>query len=911
MNKSSIINFSKGLAIVVVVMLLCFGLRVHAADLSIIPNDIQDNYRDDSGLPYFSEMDSYYNLRLTQAYMDNGFYGDVDDGGVIKDMHRNSPDGLNSTKDPSMLSLVTIGLYNFANMFSSVSLKEVAFYAGALISIFAVIPAYALSRRVTNNYGAFVAAILVCLGPNYFSHTFAGFFDTDMFNVFFPLFAFLFFTESVRSDNIIARVIYSLLTVFTLMLFSIAWGGWFFYAILLVFMAIFYYIVGFLLKFHTVDSFKSYNNKLEWLINQKMLCSILLILIVGVVGLLLLGGVERVTGIFDAAVSLLGLQSSSGTAALLPGTDFPNVLISVAEMQIPNLLSGGLGGAFLASSSSVVNGIGGIVALFGALFVFVLYANKLWKLRPKQSDEIRPGKKSKVNRKVAAQKKDEGSRFILAVRELASMKNLEDKDKDRKLTLLYFSVFFVWIGVSIIAASQGTRFIQVLLVPFGIVDGIFVGWAVDYIKTRMDSDRVLTIISLVCSFLVAYPVAAQIDFMYGIVFFVILVAVSLIVIYGGKFFRESNVSFKRMVAVLLVVLALVSPTVCAAYQTSEHVVPGTSDPMWNSMEYIKTNANNTISNDTVVQSWWDFGYLFEIASDKQTFFDGGAQSGEGAFWTGRALTTSDLDLSKGIFTMLATSGTKATAQLNEYNGGNNTNSVDILLNTLALSREDAKNVMMNNYSLSSTQADSVLKYSHPDNPRETVVVLSSDMLQKAGWWSYFGTWNFTAQNSTSLQYMVPTEVANITPNHTGSIPILSENGITFRALIHRGENGTNQTTGQVQAVFDNNNSTVTLDGKEYNPLKASNIMVIENNYLVKNTTLSGGEDGNYTLFVLGDGDIYNVILIDNKLMDSMFTRLFLLGGNGQDDYQLVRMDSGVSLWKVNLGSSSSSSNSTS
>ena len=43
----------------------------------------------------------------------------------------------------------------------------------------------------------------------------------------------------------------------------------------------------------------------------------------------------------------------------------------------------------------------------------------------------------------------------------------------------------------------------------------------------------------------------------------------------------------------------------------------------------------------------------------------------------------------------------------------------------------------------------------------------------------------------------------------------------------------------------------------------------------------------------------------------MFTKLFLLGGNGQDAYELVKIDSGVSLWKVNNDASSSSTNATS
>ena len=912
MSREKTVQVIKGIAIVVIIMAFCFGLRAHATDLTILPSELQDNYRDADGLPYFSEMDSYYNLRLTQDYMDHGYLGDIMlDNGTIMDMHRNSPEGIDSSSVTPMISWVTIGLYHLANMFHETSLKEVALYAGAIISVIAVIPAYTFTRRITNNYGAFVAAILICLGPNYFSHTFAGFFDTDMFNVFFPLFTFLFFTESVRSDKLISRVIYAILTVVTLMLFSIAWGGWYFYAFLLIGVAIIYYIIGFILKIDGLRSIKSSSNKLEWFLNQKMLFSIILIIAIGLILLIIQGGgLNSVTSLVNEAIGLFGLQSTSGVSEGLAGTEFPNVAISIGEMQIPNLLSGGLQGAFLASSQSVINGIGGIVALFGALIVFVLYSLKLWRLRPSKVKEVKKGKKSKVNRKSASQIKDENSRLKLAISELTNLHSPNEKEKDLKLTLLYYSTFLVWIGISAIAVTQGTRFIQVLLVPFGIVDGIFVGLAVDYIKENAHNEKVLAVLSVFCSFLIAFPIAAQINLNYGIILFIILAAISLIIIYGGKFFKETNLSLKKTVAILLVTIALIAPTVCAAYQTSEQVVPGTSDPMWNSMEYIKTNANNTLGNDTVVQSWWDFGYLFEIASDKQTFFDGGAQSGEGAFWTGRALSTTDLDLSKGIFTMLANSGTNATKVLNNYTGGNNSLSVDILLNTLPLSRDEAKNVMVSNYSLTEQQADSVLKYSHPTNPRDTVVVLSSDMLQKAGWWTYFGNWNFNEQNSTSLQYMVSTNVANITPNHTGSVNLLTENGIQFNAVIHRGENGTNQTTGQVETVFENNGSKIMINDTEYNPLKASNIMVIENNYLVKNQSLSDGEGGNYTLFVLGDGDNYNVILIDNKLVDSMFTKLFLLGGNGQNAFELVKIDSGVSLWKVNNNASSSSDTNT-
>ena len=48
---------------------------------------------------------------------------------------------------------------------------------------------------------------------------------------------------------------------------------------------------------------------------------------------------------------------------------FPNVLISVAEMQMPNMLGAGMNSAFLANTNGLINGIGGIAIFFAGLIV--------------------------------------------------------------------------------------------------------------------------------------------------------------------------------------------------------------------------------------------------------------------------------------------------------------------------------------------------------------------------------------------------------------------------------------------------------------------------------------------------------------------------------------------------------------
>ena len=229
MENQKVKTILKSVVIIAILFVLVFGLRAQAADIGGVPNEIKANYMDADGLPYFSEMDSYFNLWMTQDYMDHGYFGDTLVNGSGWDMHSYYPSGRDVGSYQPMIAYVTSFLYGIVNMFQDMSIKEVAFWTGAFISSFAVIPVYIFTRRITNDYGAIAATLIVALGPNYISHTFAGFFDTDMFNVTLPLFFILFFVEAVKSDKLVHRVIFAILSVISIGIYSLSWTGFMFY----------------------------------------------------------------------------------------------------------------------------------------------------------------------------------------------------------------------------------------------------------------------------------------------------------------------------------------------------------------------------------------------------------------------------------------------------------------------------------------------------------------------------------------------------------------------------------------------------------------------------------------------------------------------------------------------------------
>ncbi len=889
MNRETIMTITKSVVIILILLAVVFALKAPAADLNSIPDDYKADYIDSSGLPYFSEMDSYFNLRLTQDYVDHGYAGDEMVNGSAWDMHRLAPDGTEVVYEMGIVKL-TAFLHSVASQFfGDISVKEVAFWTGAIISTLAVIPAFIFSRRLTNDYGAIVATLLIVLAPNYFAHTFPGFFDTDMFYYIFSLFFIFFFVESIRAKNIIFKVLFAVLSIISIGLFSQSWTGYIFYIGLMGIFTVAYLVACYYFNVGE-ESQEGYDNKIKWFIHQNAFLSIVILGIIGfIAAFIFYGGIEGVIGIFSSLFGLLSLQSASVVVG-----GFPNVLISVAEMQMPALLGSGMTSAFLANTNGVVNGIGGIAVLFAGLFVLYAFIKSALKLRKENIESSSSSKKPlKSQRTSSAKKIDDGFKFKFNLGSLDAVSSGELLS-DKRLTVLYGTLFVVWVVVTALAVSRGSRFITTIVLPFGLMAGIFVGFATDYVKNKLDNDKWAVAIVFLCAFLAGVPLGT-INLVLGIVLFVAILGIGLFTVYGLKSNSATQgVPIKKYVIIIAIVLALVSPSICGAWQTSDTVIPGTSDPMYNSMKWI----DETQSDDTVITSWWDFGYLFEIAADRQVTFDGGSQSGERAFWLGQAMTTDNLELSAGIFRMLDSSGEQADTRLTEITGDTG-KATSILIDILPKTASDAQKTLTSKYGLTSAEAKEIVSYTHPKNPRPVTFVASSDMLQKAGWWSYFGAWDFENQTSENYNYYVPTSQVEVQPGHTGKLSLLDDQGMTINAVIERGT-GNNTTNAYTESVYTDSGEPIMINDTEYNPLKASDIILIEDGYIVKNESIKGASDGNYTLFIMGENNQYTPILISNELSNSMFTQLYLLGGSGQDIFEPVHAESGVMLFNINF-----------
>ena len=796
MNAKEILSKSKPIIIIILLFSIVFLLRADSVYLSSIPDDLKSFYQDQNGQPYFSEMDSYYNYRMTQDYLENGHLGDAIINGTQWDQHSYYPEG-RSAEYPPLIVYITAFVYKFLNLFTIIPLTAVSYWIAPIIASLCVIPAYLFVSRLTNDYGGIAAALLVATAPAYFAHTFAGFFDTDMFNVIMPILVVWFFVESMRANNIKNRSIFVILSAVSMFLFSTAWEGWWYMFYIVIGVGVVYLLVSnYLFKMKTIKPFKEYPDKITWFKDQKALFTLLIFIVASSILIMFNLGVSGFFGTLVSAFGFTNIQSS------VQGTSYPNVLVSISELQIPTI-------------SDVVSGTGIGAFVLGILCVPLL----IWKFKPDLIKSESNNKNKAPKRKTKPRRRQKRNKTEVVEEKIKETKKVIDPAlmKKRMNYILYIVLFAVWILLTAYTVTKGSRFIEGFSIPIGLAAGLFIGLIVPNIAKRIKNAKYCAI------------------------------------------------------AMLIIIAAVSYPSVVGAYTISNSVVPGTDDSMYSSLEYIK---NNTAEN-TVITSWWDFGHLFAAVADRPITFDGASQNNPRAYWVGKALLTSNEDLSAGILRMLTTSGDKGYLTIENYTK-NTGKSVEILDKILPVDKQNAQTILINEYKLTPDQAQNVLKYTHPDNPNPHVFITSSDMLGKAAWWSYFGGWNF--QNNTGQHYIY--SAAQATPqNVNGTTVLTAENGVVAQIK------GTEITAGLKYS-----------QGNQTQLIAPHKLTVVVNNQVVKNEVVSS--ESPISIIMIVENNTSLAIVMNKELEDSMFTRLFIFRGAGLSKFKIAYEKPGVTVWNV-------------
>jgi len=412
----------------------------------------KNHFKNKDGQTYLLAIDPYQYYRLVKNKVEKGHVGDILKEGKPYDTHKLAPiGGFENENFHIKAGYIWHKLISFFNR--DVSVMTTFFYIPVLFAALSILPAFFIARKVGGNGGGFISAFLVGIHPAFLNRTPAGFSDTDVYNVFFPLYIFWLFIEGFETNNIKKKCTLIGCAGILTGIYAYAWSGWW-YIFWIIAISLLCYMFYYLI-FHYKDLF---SGNLSQLLHKKeiknpftlfllySITSSIFVIIFASLNVLKIG----ITGPFKFALTFKKVATFK---------IWPNVYTTVAELNA-------------ASIPSIVGQIGGKLLFFIALMGLVLsitrnkfdkitiialtisaiwYAFLLW-LMPNSLLFI----------------------FLLLVPVL-SMLAITIYYQYTHVDIKYAIFLLLWFTATIYASRSGVRFILLLVPAFSIACGVGIG----------------------------------------------------------------------------------------------------------------------------------------------------------------------------------------------------------------------------------------------------------------------------------------------------------------------------------------------------------------------------------------------------------------------------------------------------
>ncbi len=185
----------------------------------------KDQMRDENGVFYLSDIDSYLWYSYSKWYEKNGYFGTEErDGQKIFGLR----DGRVGQETRFITtSFITNQIHSMIKIFKPTQdIMTTSALRTAILMALVIIPAFFIGRKFGGTLGGTISGALIAVMPAIVSRTVSP--DDDYVTFLFPLLMLWFFLEAIESKNLKQKMIWSSLLGFTAFWFMRSWSGWWF-----------------------------------------------------------------------------------------------------------------------------------------------------------------------------------------------------------------------------------------------------------------------------------------------------------------------------------------------------------------------------------------------------------------------------------------------------------------------------------------------------------------------------------------------------------------------------------------------------------------------------------------------------------------------------------------------------------
>lgn len=721
-----------------------------------------DPFQDARGQTYLMELDCWEWARMVENILANGHHGTRLVNGQPYDDFSLAPAG-RPAPWISLLFSSSAWLYRLVNSALPMPLQDFLFYLPLFHVVVLIVLVFFICQR---NYGllaAWISCLVLGLAPIILPRTCAGWFDTDVLNLLFPVAIVYAYLMVYERSTFIQRLLWVAAAAVLVGLFSWTWPWWWFICAVIVVYEV----------FKIVDLFSEqiqYKEQVGGLVIAHLYC---LGLFLGLAALcvLLMPGSRAFLEVADQVKSTLRLNDA------LAASIWPNVYSTVGELRRPDFFA-------------VVRMVGGFAVFLCATasMLFLIVRNRGFKGLKRES------------------------LFLLVI----------------------------WFMGSLLASFKGVRLTVFLLVPMAVP----LGWAFQELFDAALARRAKVLFGIVCC-------AAG---------------------------------------------ALACITVTNAQTASRQMYPLMDDSWYGILSTVREQA----PADAIVNSWWDYGDWFKTAGGRRVIFDGQSQNVPQAYWMAKALLATSEDQAIALLRMLNNGGNRAF-ELIDSRVQNPLRSVMLLEKALTLDRGRAAELL--SPVLGDGLTGQVLGILF-DRPGTALFIVDESMVNKIQPISSIGSWDFArmyaAKNIRQGREAVLAGLAQLGVDAQRADLLCRDaellSGRELESWISRqlrfysdlvpGQEKSGRVFFNNGMVFDPQAGSIDCfdvgSGSYRTPKKL---------FIFRDTRLASVQEFQnaglpMSVAVFADAQGYKALVLDDQLVESLFTRLYFLKGVGSRHFRL-------------------------
>ena len=387
-----------------------------------------------------------------------------------------------------------------------------------------------------------------------------------------------------------------------------------------------------------------------------------------------------------------------------------------------------------------------------------------------------------------------------------------------------YLILLLWYGITLVLSFKGQRFIILLAMPAAILSGNLAGTLCGLMDRRRPGFRAV--------------------------------------------YRAAVLSL-LLLPVLLGVYDLYSYLLSSS---AEIVLPDRS------VEECLLKLRDQTPEDTVLISWWDYGYFLEEKAKRRALFDGGTQYDQRTYLISRAFATKNEELSANIFRMLSGSGNAGLKRMLSTFG--ETDETLLFLDELLSGSPMRAREMLLQKGISDASADELAALLFPKDLPPMECVITPDMPWICGWLPVYGRTG-TEQDESRVRFAWDAHRMPISLSESGETAI--DTGSGYYVLLKQEGEGFSARTSLTEAF----------SGEQ--PIRVERVILADSDgyreYMQEQDSFEKAPAPDeeraalpWTVILYDDGQETYFSMVSSDLADSVFGRLVYLGGAGLSHY---------------------------